>query len=385
LIAFMRMRSPSSAPPLLRRDGSIEITAMRSLSRWSRRKRRISSSVSDDLPAPPVPVMPSTGVLMRAAACTPARRRARRGQAVVLERGDQLRQLAPRALGVAGDTAIGRRGRRQVLVAVHHHLADHALQAHALAVLGAEDAHAGPARDLGRHDHAAAAAEHLDVLAAARLAAGRPCTEVLDMAALVGADGDALRVLLQRGVTTSSTDRLCPRWTTSAPMPCRMRRMMLIAASWPSNSAAAVTNRVMRVQQLLLARVEDALKPYGLTFAAYECLQLLAFTRSGSLPMGKMGVRLMVHPAAVTNAVSKLEQRGLVRRRMSPDDRRVVLAAITDEGRALAEEATAALNGVAFGLPGLSQQEAADMAAMLRTVRAVVGDIGTGHAATTRD
>jgi DNA-binding MarR family transcriptional regulator len=158
------------------------------------------------------------------------------------------------------------------------------------------------------------------------------------------------------------------------------------AARWPEQAdhMAAVTS-VMRVQQLLLARVEDALKPYGLTFAAYECLQLLAFTRSGSLPMGKMGVRLMVHPAAVTNAVSKLEQRGLVRRRMSPDDRRVVLAAITDEGRALAEAATAALNGVAFGLPGLSQQEAADMAAMLRTVRAVVGDIGTGHAATTRD
>src|SRR5690606_26292986 len=31
-MAFMRMRSPSSAPPLLRRDGSIEITATRSLS-----------------------------------------------------------------------------------------------------------------------------------------------------------------------------------------------------------------------------------------------------------------------------------------------------------------------------------------------------------------
>jgi DNA-binding MarR family transcriptional regulator len=50
--------------------------------------------------------------------------------------------------------------------------------------------------------------------------------------------------------------------------------------------------------------------------------------------MGKVGVRLMVHPAAVTNAVGKLEQRGLVRRQMSPDDRRVVLAVITDDGRA---------------------------------------------------
>ncbi len=137
---------------------------------------------------------------------------------------------------------------------------------------------------------------------------------------------------------------------------------------------AAVTS-VMRVQQLLLARVEEALKPYGLTFAAFETLRLLAFTRSGALPMGKMGVRLMVHPAAITNAVSKLEQRGLVRRRMSPEDRRVVLAAITDEGRALAEQATAALNSAAFGMPGLSQEQAAAVTATLNTVRAVVGDI----------
>jgi DNA-binding MarR family transcriptional regulator len=154
------------------------------------------------------------------------------------------------------------------------------------------------------------------------------------------------------------------------------------AARWPDQAdhMAAVTS-VMRVQQLLLARVEDALKPYGLTFAAYECLRLLAFTRSGALPMGKMGVRLMVHPAAVTNAVSKLEQRGLVKRGMSPEDRRVVLAAITDEGRALAEEATAALNGAAFGLPGLSSEQAADVAAMLRTVRAAVGDVGADSGA----
>ncbi len=67
-MAFMRMRSPSSAPPALRRVGSTATTAMRSLSSWSSRKRRISSSVSDDLPEPPVPVMPSTGATLAAAA-----------------------------------------------------------------------------------------------------------------------------------------------------------------------------------------------------------------------------------------------------------------------------------------------------------------------------
>ncbi len=48
-------------------------------------------------------------------------------------------------------------------------------------------------------------------------------------------------------VTISSTERLWPRWITSAPMLCRMRRMMLMLASWPSNSAAAVTKRTLCV------------------------------------------------------------------------------------------------------------------------------------------
>jgi len=137
---------------------------------------------------------------------------------------------------------------------------------------------------------------------------------------------------------------------------------------------AAVTS-VMRVQQLLLARVEDTLKPYGLTFAAYEALRLLAFTRAGALPMGKLGTRLMVHPAAVTNAIGRLEQRGLVQRQMSPADRRVVLAAITDDGRALAEEATAALNQAAFGLPGLTSEQAIQVTEVLRIVRLASGDV----------
>ncbi len=75
-MAFMRMRSPSRAPPLLRRDGSMLITAMRSASFWSRRRRRISSSVRLDLPAPPVPVMPTTGVFAVCAACRSSSRSA---------------------------------------------------------------------------------------------------------------------------------------------------------------------------------------------------------------------------------------------------------------------------------------------------------------------
>jgi DNA-binding MarR family transcriptional regulator len=145
---------------------------------------------------------------------------------------------------------------------------------------------------------------------------------------------------------------------------------------WPEQAdhMAAVTS-VMRVQQLLLSRIEDTLKPYGLTFAAYEALRLLAFSRRGSLPMGKMGERLMVHPASVTNAISRLEQRGLVERRLSPDDRRVVLATITAAGQSLVREATTALNQASFGLPGITPEQAAGVTAALRQVRAAASDL----------
>lgn len=150
-------------------------------------------------------------------------------------------------------------------------------------------------------------------------------------------------------------------------------------ARWPEHAdrMAAVAS-VMRVQQLLLSRIEHTLKPYGLTFAAYEALQLLAFARTGSLPMGRMGERLMVHPASVTNAITRLEQRGLVHRRPSLEDRRVVLAEITEEGRALAQKATAALNQADFALPGLTPHQAAELTAILRTIRVSAGDVSQG-------
>src|ERR1700761_5857492 len=148
------------------------------------------------------------------------------------------------------------------------------------------------------------------------------------------------------------------------------------SARWPDQAdrMAAITS-VMRVQQLLLSRIEDTLKPYGITFAAYEALRLLAFSRRGALPMGKMGDRLMVHPASVTNAISRLEQRGLVERRLSPDDRRVVLATITDAGQSLVREATAALNQASFGVPRITPEQAADITAALRQIRIAADDL----------
>ena len=150
------------------------------------------------------------------------------------------------------------------------------------------------------------------------------------------------------------------------------------AEQWPEQAArmAAVTS-VMRVQQLLLTEIERALRPYELTFASFETLRLLAFTRHGELPMGKIGERLMVHPASVTNTVDRLEARGLVRRRPAAEDRRRILAELTAEGRALVEAATVDLNKADFGLGALDDQTAAALTDLLRIVRVAGGDFET--------
>ena len=47
---------------------------------------------------------------------------------------------------------------------------------------------------------------------------------------------------------------------------------------------------VIRVEQILAGRAEDAVRPFGLTFARYEVLMLLLFsTREVELPLGKIG------------------------------------------------------------------------------------------------
>lgn len=137
-----------------------------------------------------------------------------------------------------------------------------------------------------------------------------------------------------------------------------------------------VITSVMRVQQLLLARVELELRPFGLTFASYEALQLLAFCRRGALPLGLMGRRLMVHPATITNTIDRLEQRGLVRREVDPEDGRRRTARLTDEGRTMVGEATRTLHDIGFGLVGIDEAVLASLVDGLGRVRMEAGDWG---------
>ena len=120
----------------------------------------------------------------------------------------------------------------------------------------------------------------------------------------------------------------------------------LAHASWKGqgweNAAdgMAVVTSIMRVQQVLLAQVEAVLRPLGLTFARYEVLMLLLFSRTGSPACGQdrrtaAGPSRECDQRRATAGARRIRDRAA-----NPADGRSVLAEITESGRRLTDVAT---------------------------------------------
>ena len=144
----------------------------------------------------------------------------------------------------------------------------------------------------------------------------------------------------------------------------------------PGPPMAAVTS-IMRAQQLLIAHLNEALRPFDLTFPRYEALMLLLFSRTGSLPLGKIGERLQVHPTSVTNTIDGLEANGYVKRVPHATDRRATLAELTPSGRKVAERATKVLNEADFFTQPLSAAQLDSLTDTIARLRRHSGDFGS--------
>jgi DNA-binding MarR family transcriptional regulator len=152
------------------------------------------------------------------------------------------------------------------------------------------------------------------------------------------------------------------------------RAAQIWASRFGDARAMAAVTAIMRVQQILLAELDGLLRPYGLTFARYEALVLLSFSRGGALPMRLIGQRLMVHPTSVTNIIQRLERQQLVVRRPNPRDGRGTLAEITPSGRDVMQRATKDLMTAEFGMPGYGSDQLEEVFDLLRGLRVAAGD-----------
>ena len=103
------------------------------------------------------------------------------------------------------------------------------------------------------------------------------------------------------------------------------------------------------------------LDPHGLTYTQY--ITLLALWESDGLRVNELGERLTLDSGTLTPLLKKLERMGLITRQRASADERSVVAALTEQGRALKNEF--------FDLPqrmfchtGLTADEAAALKAL---------------------
>ncbi|MGW0846499.1 MarR family winged helix-turn-helix transcriptional regulator [Streptomyces sp. NPDC002787] len=108
---------------------------------------------------------------------------------------------------------------------------------------------------------------------------------------------------------------------------------------------------------------EDAAAEHSLTGAQARLLRLLSLE---PLPMRRLAQKLRCEPSNVTGIVDRLESRGLVERRPDPNDRRVKLAAATEEGRQVARSLRDSLDFAREPLAGLSTTERESLRELLR-------------------
>ena len=88
------------------------------------------------------------------------------------------------------------------------------------------------------------------------------------------------------------------------------------------------------VEQCVSREIEDALKAHNLSLAKYNILKALA-EEGGRLPFSTLVERLGCVRSNVTGLIDRLQEDHLVRRVDHPEDRRMLFAELTDEGRAL--------------------------------------------------
>lgn len=118
---------------------------------------------------------------------------------------------------------------------------------------------------------------------------------------------------------------------------------------------------------------------HKLSLVDVRLLEILHNSEAGSARMGDLAEQLLALPSRVTRQIRRLETVGLVRREASPDDGRGVLASITDQGRAVVEEAMVTYaNGVReLYLGPLTRPQMSGMGENCRRISAALKTNGT--------
>ena len=120
-----------------------------------------------------------------------------------------------------------------------------------------------------------------------------------------------------------------------------------------------------RASQWVNAHADRDIKRHGLNRTEFGVLELLY--HKGAQPIQQIGGKVLMSSGNITYVVDKLESKRYVRRQASTEDRRLIYAEITEEGRAFIEQVFPLhASVIAEAVAGLSPEEQQQAAALLK-------------------
>ncbi|NNE94948.1 MAG: MarR family transcriptional regulator [Acidimicrobiales bacterium] len=121
---------------------------------------------------------------------------------------------------------------------------------------------------------------------------------------------------------------------------------------------------------LLPTYLEEAVQAHGLTFFEYSVLVVLSGAPDRTMPMSELAHLANGSLSRTSHGARRLQNRGLVRRHRCPDDGRVTLVSLTDDGyQHLANAAPDHLNSVRHAIfDALTPQQAAELGRLTTTI-----------------
>jgi DNA-binding MarR family transcriptional regulator len=127
-------------------------------------------------------------------------------------------------------------------------------------------------------------------------------------------------------------------------------------------------SEIRDIYRTALKRLNARLATEKMTFPQYNVL--LTLGRNGPMQMNSLGEQMLVAPANVTGLIDRIEAKGYVRRRRDPNDRRLWVIELTEEGARVYKSISSRFKQYARG-PGssLPPKELAATIASLDKVR----------------
>jgi MarR family transcriptional regulator, organic hydroperoxide resistance regulator len=128
-------------------------------------------------------------------------------------------------------------------------------------------------------------------------------------------------------------------------MPSRLQAELKQTKPFPRRSSEALLS-VLRTAALLQHRLNEALRPIGITELQYNVLRILRGAGANGLCGREISERLVSKVPDVSRLLDRMEDMHLLRRERDANDRRHVTARITPKGLRTLDAATPRLEAV---------------------------------------